>query len=601
MQPELWDDDLVRAASEHWLAAAERFRLSPRATAVGEVLLRAELDPDERERVAPGEPANTCVRRAHIVYATRNWTARDAALGLSELETRGVVEVHGREWLSAEVRFVDRVRSHCIVGPDDPASSVYEPIASRIESAIERVVARCRERETNYFTVIRGASGSGRDSIAEYFASLLGHRLLTRSATELRDGVDPLEPELSGCIPLWDGRGGEHTREDLRRAAGWLARSPSVALAITDDRAEAPRVHGRHELVIEASPANARERVEAWSGAARRVGVPESVARFAAERIGTRSTAGAGLAWRVTSRTPRADGADAADYASQLEGALYELTGPGNASGIVLEPTPVKLDDVVVSEPIRAGLDRLVALARAPGQSMSGRVGTKALFGGASGTGKTMAARAIARQLGVPLFRVDLATMVSKWVGETEKNLRAAFGAASASGAALLFDEGDALFAKRGEVQRGSDRYANLEVSYLLQAVELHEGLVIVTTNLHSNIDGAFMRRFDVVVSFPQPTRVERAELWWRELGTDGPDTLHDFITNELAGVEITGGNIASAARLARALAHDRGDSRVSERDLCRAVASELEKVGAGVQASEWHRRADGAILRSEG
>ena len=214
--------------------------------------------------------------------------------------------------------------------------------------------------------------------------------------------------------------------------------------------------------------------------------------------------------------------------------------------------------------------------------------GPVALFSGSSGTGKSLTARIIASELRLPLFRVDLASVVSKWVGETEKNLAQALHAAESSGAVLLFDEGDALFAKRGEVQRGTDRYANMEASYLLQAFEAFDGVAIVTTNLLGNIDSAFVRRFDVCVHFQPPEPAERATLWRRELGAPGETLTPAFVDRTLAAATLTGGNIASASRLARALAAQRSDALVSEGDVCTAVGSELDKMGASVEARKW-------------
>ncbi|MPY43963.1 ATP-binding protein, partial [Streptomyces phyllanthi] len=135
--------------------------------------------------------------------------------------------------------------------------------------------------------------------------------------------------------------------------------------------------------------------------------------------------------------------------------------------------------------------------------------GVKALFTGEPGTGKTMSAEIVTGMLGLELLKVDLAQIVSKWVGETEKNMEAAFRQAEESHAVLLFDEADSLFGKRGEVKHGTDRYANLEVGYLLQRLEASDGLVILTSNLKDNIDPAFTRRFHFVVHFPRPTATE--------------------------------------------------------------------------------------------
>ena len=148
----------------------------------------------------------------------------------------------------------------------------------------------------------------------------------------------------------------------------------------------------------------------------------------------------------------------------------------------------------------------------------SGRgLGISALFAGASGTGKTMAAEVLASELRLDLYRIDLSQVVSKYIGETEKNLRRVFDAAEDGGAVLLFDEADALFGKRSEVKDSHDRYANIEVSYLLQRMEAYRGLAILTTNMKQALDPAFLRRIRFVVALPvSRRRRERAEIWRR-------------------------------------------------------------------------------------
>ena len=141
-------------------------------------------------------------------------------------------------------------------------------------------------------------------------------------------------------------------------------------------------------------------------------------------------------------------------------------------------------------------------------------LGITALFSGASGTGKTMAAEVLAAELELDLYRIDLSSVVSKYIGETEKNLRQVFDAADAGGAILLFDEADALFGKRTEVKDSHDRYANIEVSYLLQRMEEYRGLAILTTNLKDGVDQAFLRRLRFVVNFPFPNAAAREEIW---------------------------------------------------------------------------------------
>jgi SpoVK/Ycf46/Vps4 family AAA+-type ATPase len=139
-------------------------------------------------------------------------------------------------------------------------------------------------------------------------------------------------------------------------------------------------------------------------------------------------------------------------------------------------------------------------------------LGISALFSGQSGTGKTMAAEVLANELRLDLYRIDLSGVVSKYIGETEKNLRRVFDAAEEGGAVLLFDEADALFGKRSEVKDSHDRYANIEVSYLLQRMEAYRGLAILTTNMKDALDPAFSRRIRFVVQFPFPDAVQRAE-----------------------------------------------------------------------------------------
>ena len=149
--------------------------------------------------------------------------------------------------------------------------------------------------------------------------------------------------------------------------------------------------------------------------------------------------------------------------------------------------------------------------------------GITALFAGDSGTGKTMSAEAIAAELGLDLYTVNLATVIDKYVGETEKNLERIFAEASGVNAVLLFDEADAIFGKRSEVRDAHDRYANIESAYLLQRMETFDGLAVLATNLRANIDDAFTRRLDAIVDFPEPSEPLRLELWRRCLAPPLP------------------------------------------------------------------------------
>jgi hypothetical protein len=203
-------------------------------------------------------------------------------------------------------------------------------------------------------------------------------------------------------------------------------------------------------------------------------------------------------------------------------------------------------------------------------------LGIGALFAGASGTGKTMAAEVLAHALRLDLYRIDLASVVSKYIGETEKNLRRVFDAAEEGGAILLFDEADALFGKRSEVKDSHDRYANIEISYLLQRMEAYRGLAILTTNLKDALDAAFLRRLRFVVPFPFPDAVQRTEIWRRVFPPPTPTQGLDVA--KLARLNVTGGNIRNIALYAAFLAAGAGEP-VSMAHLLRAARVEYAKL----------------------
>jgi hypothetical protein len=203
-------------------------------------------------------------------------------------------------------------------------------------------------------------------------------------------------------------------------------------------------------------------------------------------------------------------------------------------------------------------------------------LGISALFAGASGTGKTMAAEVLAHELRLDLYRIDLSQVVSKYIGETEKNLRRVFDAAEEGGAVLLFDEADALFGKRSEVKDSHDRYANIEVSYLLQRMEAYRGLAILTTNLKSAVDPAFLRRLRFIVQFPFPDAVQRAEIWRRIFPVDTP--ILNLDVNRLGRLSIAGGNIRNIALHAAFIAADAGEP-VTMAHLLRAARGEYAKL----------------------
>lgn len=215
-------------------------------------------------------------------------------------------------------------------------------------------------------------------------------------------------------------------------------------------------------------------------------------------------------------------------------------------------------------------------------------LGISALFAGLSGTGKTMAAEVLAQELRLDLYRIDLSSVVSKYIGETEKNLRRVFDAAETGGAILLFDEADALFGKRSEVKDSHDRYANIEVSYLLQRMEEYRGLAILTTNLKSALDTAFLRRLRFIVQFPFPDAAQRVEIWRRIFPANTPAQGLDWV--KLGRLNVAGGNIRNIALNAAFLAADAGE-RVQMKHLLAAARSEynkLEKSLTDAEVRDW-------------
>lgn len=260
-----------------------------------------------------------------------------------------------------------------------------------------------------------------------------------------------------------------------------------------------------------------------------------------------------------------------------------------------IEPT-VTWDDLVLPPDAHAQLSELTARARhrdrvlgewamRPGGGR-GR-GVSALFAGDSGTGKTMSAEVIAADLGLDLYTVDLATVIDKYVGETEKNLERIFTEAAGVNGVLLFDEADAIFGKRSDVKDAHDRYANVESAYLLQRMESFDGLAILATNLRANLDDAFTRRLDLVVDFPVPDPEQRLLLWNRCLGPALPRAADLDLPFCADNFELAGGNIRSIAVTAAYLAADTG-GEVTMATLIHAVQREYQKLGRLTLASEF-------------
>lgn len=246
-----------------------------------------------------------------------------------------------------------------------------------------------------------------------------------------------------------------------------------------------------------------------------------------------------------------------------------------------------KWEDLVLAAPVKEQLEEICAFVRHKetvysewrfDKKLSLGKGLNILFAGPSGTGKTLAAEIIAGEVGLDLYKIDLSGIVSKYIGETEKNLKKIFGEAEIGNAILFFDEADALFGKRSEVNDSHDRYANIEVNYLLQQMEEHEGIIILASNYKKNLDDAFIRRLQFAVEFPIPDEAARKEIWigmFPENARLGKDV--DF--NFLSKFKLTGGNIKNIALLAAVLAAD-GSGIIGMKEILRALKREFQKMG---------------------
>ena len=269
----------------------------------------------------------------------------------------------------------------------------------------------------------------------------------------------------------------------------------------------------------------------------------------------------------------------------RLEGLAQRIAAAADWDGLVL-PAKQKevLSQIAVHVRQRSKVYENWGLASKGARGL----GISALFAGPSGTGKTMAAEVLANELRLDLYRIDLSQVINKYIGETEKNLRRVFDAAEGGAAVLLFDEADALFGKRSEVKDSHDRYANIEVSYLLQRMEAYRGLAILTTNRKSALDQAFLRRIRFVVEFPFPEMEERAEIWRRVFPESMP--VEDLRIDRLARLNAAGGHIRNIAMGAAFLAADAGQP-VRMSHLLAAARSEfakLEKPLTDTEIANW-------------
>jgi hypothetical protein len=442
--------------------------------------------------------------------------------------------------------------------------------------------------------VVTGASGSGRVALAR---AALAEAGLPATVLEIHAGATVADRLMVGrrearwgdaalivevCAPFATDAEWEALWRGLTAGAG------PVALVVTPEAvdrvvatAPAPPVLlriGRPSLAMRAA---------LW-----RALVPTGLGDAEVDQLAARFTFGAGTMARVLAQAV-AEAALDAKATSRVDAArlaracrAYGETAMGPLSQKL--PLPYGRGDLVLPDALGVELDLARAWIRHQGHVVEawgfgkrvaqGR-GLTALFSGPPGTGKTMAAQVLARDLGVDLFRVDLSRVMSKWIGETEKNLGRLFDDAQAAGVMLFFDEADALFGKRSEVKDAHDRYANVEIGYLLQRMEEHEGITVLASNRMIDMDEAFLRRFHFILDFPMPARQERLRIWQGMFPAEAARAPGLSLQALADRFEISGGEIRNAVLAAAYLAAAEAQA-IGMSQLVRALRRELLKNG---------------------
>ncbi len=494
-----------------------------------------------------------------------------------------------RPFLTRALRVPDRVTAY-LLGDDRPDAALAELLVEprRHHCPQSRELAQAFKAGERFCYVRESVSDAGAAIAGDAF-STAGYNVLCCDATRLATSSD-----LASTVAMLG-------REALLCNAG-LVVSPVDALgadtaavvhrlshlpvpvALTGISAWNPTWSDRVPLVADAARLSVGERIEVWQRELGSLADGIDVEDIAAQYVfGPRQITAAIAAAESLARSAGGSPADT----DLRRGARAQ-----NAAGLEqlarrIEPA-VSWPDLVLPDKALNQLRDLTTRARKRELVLSdwrmrpggGRgTGVTALFAGDSGTGKTMAAEVIAADLGLDLYTVNLATVVDKYIGETEKNLERIFTEAARVSAVLLFDEADAIFGKRSEVRDAHDRYANIESAYLLQRMETFDGLAVLATNLRANLDDAFTRRLDMVVDFPVPDETARLALWRRCLAPPVPTRGELDLGAVARAFPLSGGNIRSAAITAAYLAAGTG-AEIDNEHVTAAIQQEYRKLG---------------------
>jgi SpoVK/Ycf46/Vps4 family AAA+-type ATPase len=485
------------------------------------------------------------------------------------------------------------------------------PLKSGVLSRL-RNLPTLLSRPSPPIVALAGRRGVGREIAAEAVCAAMGRTLLRVDLAVLQTTDEPLDRLLKALrlqqhlediafyltpVDVWLDDEGKPLLESHAFIEGLAALNCPVFLAGSRDTLWSLLLHGTRHVLLRFEVPDAEERFALW-----REGLARHDAQLDDATLGALSERFALTAGEIAASVQA--GLDAGNLGDGNDTPAFEVfadasrrqTG-GDLDRLMQKVRlPFHWEDLVLPDPtVRQAQEVAAAIRHGPlvygrwgfGRRAPAGRGLKVLFAGASGTGKTMAAGVIARQLGLDLYKIDLAGIVSKYIGETEKNLERIFRAAQDSQAILFFDEADALFGKRSEVKEAHDRYANVEVSYLLQRLEEHDGAVILASNLSKNIDEAFMRRMHYVVEFPLPDEGLRLRLWQGMFGPEAPladEVDFAFLAKQF---QLAGGEIKNVALDAAFLAADDTGS-IEMKHLVRAMARQQMKRGRSPQAADF-------------
>jgi ATP-dependent 26S proteasome regulatory subunit len=541
----------------------------------------------------------------HLPHAHWSALAPDSPLRYWQL-----IEIeHDRVLTHSPLRIDERILHYLlgITSLDKRLLDLFHPLSlthtlppSQLDLAHElaNTLIVAAESETLPIIQLYGSEAMSQRDIAVVIASLLNQRIFKLSATAL-----PTQPtELARFLHLWtretmldnvalllDCHTLEHT-DALRESALEQMVETSRGLLLIASPTRRTMTHFSHQLLsFEIDKPTPSEQKALWHTVlAEHMNVPETYIDRLVEHFHLDSSTIATISAVARTRLSTQDEGQILN-AEVIGATLWECcrvqANPRLDDLALRIEASANWDDLVLPGEQRQILQDIVAQVQQRahvyehwgfrGQSQRG-LGISALFAGASGVGKTMAAEVLANKLRLELYRIDLSAVASKYIGETEKNLRQIFDAAESSGVILLFDEADALFGKRSDVKDSHDRHANIEVSYLLQRMEAYRGLAILTTNMKDALDNAFLRRIRFVVQFPFPDVIQRVEIWRRVFPSTAPTA--DLDAQKLAQLHVTGGNIRNIALYAAFIAADRGESiRMSH--ILRAARHEYAKL----------------------